>query len=333
VGLLDRLLDALERARRPALRLAVALLVVVAALWLSLPQQTASARHRRTTHHKVVTYYSGVDSRLMAAAIKPIWPQLSGPYCGISTAMAMVNYADELRHQPLRFTSRNAQATVAAANQTAGESQWGHAEPINNYAGITNIAPDFGTDPHSIAYDAAQYAPSGTPFHNYIYRWQFANTTQPAFDDQVAQATTNLARALRAWHEPISVTINAGRHSVLVTAVYTYSSSLAAYPASIASVVFRDPMTAPSVSSFRVDFATWAHGHYPTPSGIYSLWSSYYSSTLDPEPTVGPYTPTTDHPVHWYQGFTWIQRDGASAADVISPDFAFTSTGQVMTTP
>jgi hypothetical protein len=118
---------------------------------------------------------------------------------------------------------------------------------------------------------------------------------------------------------------------VLVTGVYTYSKTLTAYPASIASVVFRDPMAAPKVSSFRVDFATWAHGQYATPSGIYGLWSAYYSSTLDPEPTVGPYAPTADAPAHWYGGFTWIQRDGNSAPDVISPDLAFTSEGKVMT--
>jgi hypothetical protein len=332
MGRLDYLLDALDRARRPALRLALALLVVTAALWVTLPQQAALARHRHA-HRPARVYYSGVDSRLVASAVKPIWPQLGGAYCGIATAMAMVNYEDELLHLPLRFTSRNDQATLAAANQSAGESQWGHATPTNSYAGITNIAPDFGTDPRSIAYDAAQYAPAGTPFHDYIYRWQFDNATQPAFETQVAQATTSLARALRTWHEPISATINAGRHSVLVTAVYTYSSSLGAYPASIASVVFRDPMVAPTISSFRVDFATWAHGHYPTPSGIYGLWSAYYSSTLDPEPTVGPYTPTADHPVHWYQGFTWIQRDGNSAASVASPDLAFMPNGHVMTTP
>ena len=84
--------------------------------------------------------------------------------------------------------------------------------------------------------DAAQYAPNHIPFHDYIYRWQFDNTAPPAFDTQVAQATTSLARALRAWHVPLSVTINGGQHSVLVTGVYTYSASLAAYPASIASV-------------------------------------------------------------------------------------------------
>jgi hypothetical protein len=337
VSLVDRfgiLFDALDRARGPALRLAIALVAVVAALWVTLPQQTAFAR-RHHVYRPPRIYYSGVDTGLLASAIAPIWPQLDGPYCGIATAMAMVNFEDELRHQPLRFTSRDGQSAIATANQSAGESQWGHATPTNAVAGITNIAPDFGTDPRSIAYDAATYAPAGTPYHDYIYRWQFANRRAPPFTTQVAQATTSLARALRQWHEPISVTINAGEHSVLVTGVYTYSSSLAGYPASIASVVFSDPMAAPTVSSFRVDFYTWAHGHYATPAGVYSLWSAYYGSHVDPEPTVGPYTPTAAHPVHWYEGFTWIQPDGNVTPALLSPDLAFTATATAhpMTTP
>jgi len=65
----------------------------------------------------------------------------------------------------------------------------------------------------------------------------------------------------------------------------------------------------------------------------YGLWSAYYSSHLDPEPTVGPYTPTTSAPEHWYGGFTWIQLDGNSGSAQLSPDYAYTSTGKLMTAP
>jgi hypothetical protein len=148
------LFDALDRARGPALRMAISLLVVVAALWVTLPGQTAFARHGHVYRPPQV-YYSGVDTGLLAGEIAPIWPQLDGPYCGIATAMAMVNFDDELRHQPLRFTSRDDQSTIATANQTAGKSRWGYATPTNAVAGITNIAPDFGTDSRAISYDVA----------------------------------------------------------------------------------------------------------------------------------------------------------------------------------
>lgn len=344
----DAVLDFLDRRRLAALRLALALLVVSAALWLGMPQQAAQARHRRVIHHTshhALTYYYGANTTKTAAAITKIWPQMGGAYCGISTAMAMVNYYDETHNLPMRFTSRNDQAAIAMANQTSGASQWGYATSstlsggvnpgTNAFGGITNIAPDFGTDPRSIAYVAATYAPSGTPYHDYIYRWQFANQTAPSFSTQVAQATTSLARSLATWHEPISVTINSGKHSVLVTGISTSSDAAKTYPASITSVVFSDPMSAPKVSRFQVPFATWAGGHFATPSGIYGLWSAYYSSSLDPEPTVGPYTPTVDAPEHWYGGFTWIQLDSNTDKDgkAISPDFAYTSTGDLMTAP
>ena len=119
----DAALDFLDRRRSAALRVAVAFLVVSAALWLGMPQQAAQARHGRTIHrttHHAPSFYYGVDATKMTAAIAKIWPQMNGAYCGVATAMAMVNYEDELRHLPLRFTSRNNQAAIATANQTVG---------------------------------------------------------------------------------------------------------------------------------------------------------------------------------------------------------------------
>lgn len=218
----------------------------------------------------------------------------------------------------------------------------GHATSANAYAGVTNIAPDFGADPRSVAYMTWNYTPPNTFFHDYVYRWQFANATQPSFQTQARQATTNVARALETWHEPVIVVINGGLHVVLVTAVFSYTDPKISYPAQIASVVYRDPMAAPSVSRFEVDFATWSGGHYATPFGTYSLWSLYYGdkavvgdgkNTLDPDPSVGNYMPTAAHPAHCYRGFTWIQRDSNYANGSYSPDYAFTSTGTRMSAP
>ncbi|HEU5348768.1 MAG TPA: hypothetical protein VFU63_09175, partial [Ktedonobacterales bacterium] len=240
------------------------------------------------------------------------------------------------------FTGRTAQTAIAAANQRAGKSRWGYATPVNRYAGITNIAPDYGTDPRSIAYMTYEYTPLNTFFHNYIYRCQFANSTQPAFSTQVLQATTSVARALNAWHEPVNVTINGGMHSVLVTGVYSYNNPSSYYPAQITSVIFRDPAAWPSVSRFQVSFSTWAGGKFSTPAGVYSLWSLYYGdryirgdgrNTYDPEPTVGIYRPTSTYPIHWFRGFAWIQRDNKYANGTYSPDFAFTSKGTLMSAP
>lgn len=331
----------MRRARRLALRLSIALFTLAAALIPMLGSQPTPVSAAGSVYMATPIFY-GADTARMNASIASVWPQYSGPYCGIATAIAAVNYDDLVHGVAMRFTSRTAQTTVASANQTKGASRWGYATPVNKYAGITNIAPDFGADPRSIAYMTYEYTPLNTFFHNYIYRWQFANSTQPAFSTQARQATTNVARALKAWHEPVNVTINGGAHSVLVSGMYSYNDPAAYYPAQIASVVFRDPMFSPSVSRFQVDISTWIGGGLSTPAGVYSLWSLYYGdryvrgdrrNAYDPEPTVGIYKPTSARPIHWYQGFAWIQRDNHYSNGTYSPDYAYSSQGALLTSP
>ena len=333
----------LRRAQRIAFNLALALLLIAAAILSSSRGDIAWASPvaHASPSLPAVTFY-GSDTARTNAAIASIWPQYPGPYCGIETAEAAVNYDDLVHGVGMRFSGRSAQTSVASANQRSGASRWGYARPTNIQAGITNIAPDYGTDPRSIAYMTYNYTPNNTFFHDYIYRWQFANGVQPSFYTQVQQATTSVARALGTWHEPVTVLINGGLHAVLVTGIYTYTNPYASYPAQIASVVYRDPQAWPSVSRFQVSFATWAGGHFSTPFGVYSLWSLYYGDRYnrgdglnrsDVEPSVGIYRPTSAQPIHWYRGFTWIQRDNHWANGTYSPDYAYRSTGSLMTSP
>ena len=337
----------LRRAQWLAFDLSLVMLAVAGALLSTLwsgrtgPSPVAQAGAVLPVASAYATFY-GADTTRTNNAIASIWPQYAGAYCGIETAEAAVNYDDQAHGVRMYFSGRGAQSVVAAANQRSGSSRWGYATPTNRYAGITNISPDIGADPRSIAYMTWNYTPANTFFHDYIYRWQFANGAPPSFTTQAQQATTSFARALETWHEPINVPINGGLHSVLVTGVYAYNDPARNYPAQIASVVYRDPLAWPSVSRFQVAFSTWVGGRFSTPFGVYALWSLYYGdrfsrgdgrNTSDPEPTVGIYRPTSARPIHWFRGFTWIQRDNHYANGTYSPDFAYTSTGSLMTAP
>ena len=332
-------------AQRVALRLSAILLFLAGALlataWRAGPGTALAAPASPAAPAAVAIFY-GADTTRTNNAIRNIWPQARGPFCGIETSLAVVNYNDQSRGLAMRFTSRNDQNVIAARNQTSGASQWGYPTPLSPCGGKTNISRDSGTDPRSIAYMTWNYTPNNTYYHDTIYRWQFANSVKPSYYTQVLQATTSVARALETWHEPLTVQINGGLHSVLVTGVYSYTDPARSYPAQISSIVYRDPMAAPSVSRFQVSIGVWAGGHFNTPYGVYALWSLYYGdryivgdrkNTSNPEPAVGMYTPNASHPVHWDLGFTWIQRDSHIANGAWNPDWAYTSTGVRMTAP
>src|SRR5262249_14076578 len=149
-----------------------------------------------------------------------IWPQSTSRACGIADAVAIVNYDFLKNGYGLRFTTSGGQLTMEKNNQTAGASRWGYAKPTNAWGGITNIAPDFGTDPRSIAYDINHYDLHGNYIHNYIYRWPFAHTTVPSHWLQGQEAFTLITRQFENFKAPVVVFINGGIHSVVVTGAW-----------------------------------------------------------------------------------------------------------------
>ena len=271
------------------------------------------------------TFFGAYESIIPPSIGGTIWPQSSSNACAIADAIAIVNY-DHLRYgYPLTFTSSSAQTMIRKFNQVTGQSQWGHATPTNLWGGITNIAPDFGNDPRSVAYMIKRYDLSWFTYHNYIYRWQFAHSTEPSFSTQAREATTLLARVLYNSKAPAVVFINGGLHSVVVTGMWSTENPNTHFPANITGLVYRDSEGSGSVSRQEVSISAWIGGGYANPFGVYSLWSRYYGdlntvgdmkNKYDPEPTVGIYKPTSANPHHWYRGFTWVQRDAGTTTSV-----------------
>lgn len=348
--------------RRVVVRLSLALFLMASAILAYGWQAGTSAFF--TAHAASQTYAScstctgtfyGGTSATMDAVIAQVWPQTSANACGIENAIAMVNYDDLYSGSSRKFTTSANQGYVAGDNNRylSNASQWGAAKPYNQWGGYTNIAPDYGTDPRSIAFMMWFYSLSNRYFHDHIYRWQFAHSTQPSFTTQAMEATTGFVQALQAFQEPVSVTINGGLHSVVVSGAWSSNDPSQNYPAGIQGVVYRDPEgnndpNSPYYSRQEVDINTWIGGNYGVNQGNpwggtpYSLWSFYYGdkysrggggNTADPEPTVGPYIPGSGQ-VHWYHGFTWIQRDNIYSGNQWNPDWAINDVSvTVMTTP
>lgn len=263
------------------------------------------------------TFY-GSNSTYINNATQNTWPQASGPYCGIETAIAITNYADQVYGTGLRFNSSSSQYSVASDNNsTSAESQWGYVLKSGNVvAGKSNISLDFGTDPRSIAYMSYWYTPPGYYYHDYIYNWYMVHSTQPSYSQQVLEATTAMGMWLELNGDPLSVAINEGQHSILVTGVYSTNPPVTYFPAAITGVTYRDPQNGNHVT---VDIGTWTNGF----SCGYDLWKNYYgyNNSVDPEPSVGIYTPTYLYPYNWFNGFNFISRDNNSGYP--SPDWEY----------
>lgn len=107
----------MTHAQRVALRLSIVLLALAGAL-LATAWHGASG-WAPTAQASAGTFYGG-DTTWTINAIRSIWPQAAGPYCGIETAEAAVNYNDEVRGVGMRFRSTADQRAVAQNNQASG---------------------------------------------------------------------------------------------------------------------------------------------------------------------------------------------------------------------
>ncbi|HZC07254.1 MAG TPA: hypothetical protein VE338_16590, partial [Ktedonobacterales bacterium] len=152
--------------------------------------------------------------------------------------------------------------------------------------GVTaDIAQDFGTDPRSLAYGLTEV--TGTQYHAVV-------DTNGAWD-----ATKWIVHDILTYRQPISVFVDHGQHSVIVSGVEAKSNPLTD-PGSITAIHVWDPGSAASNSAIQssmhevVPLSVWLGGSTDLGFAQYFKYpyaaNQYGAYPFDPDPSVGPYT-------------------------------------------
>lgn len=255
-----------------------------------------------------------------AAATAAGWPQINGNWCGIATVALIADFLN-----PKNPISQNAVAGMLSGSSSI--SEWGTPPWNQAYGtpGVTaDIAEDFGTDPRSLAYGMTMA--TGRSYHMVV-------DTGGAWD-----ATVAIVRTIIMTGQPVSVFVDHGQHSVIVSGVDVAApgDNPLTNPSSITYIHVWDPGNAASNSGIQrtmsepVPLNTWLSG-YSDGGGEY--FKHPYSNNpigsiqLDPDPSVGPYTFVPALYNHlWVGHYVWISPYGPYFGPT-SPDWAVTPGG------
>lgn len=294
------------------------------------------------------TFYGANESWVGLAATE--WPQRNNNWCGIANVEVLANYTFQAATgNPNYFPFGNpsgtpaggrSQATIAADlnNTSVAVSQWG----VPSWNGIgpgfqADIARDGGTDPRAIAWASLYESAAGVylrqPHPGYLPpRWatRAYSIHDVIYHGGVSQALTGLARMLETYRMPVSITMAHGLHSDIVSGLYSTNDPNSSSTAAVTAINTWDPAVgAPGGGYQSSREATWDVYSFTTNP---DMWGTTYQSNsgYDPDPAVGPYTPTKSYPTHWINYYTLIGPDGHTS---VSPDFALDENGNVMTHP
>jgi hypothetical protein len=260
------------------------------------------------------------NNDLAAASVAAGWPQSKGNWCGIATVALIADFLN-----PGKPTSQGTVAGILSGSSSI--SEWGSAPWIapNGTPGVTaDISEDFGTDPRSLAYGMTMA--TGRSYH-------MAVDTGSAWD-----ATIAIVRTIILTGQPVSVFVDHGQHSVVVSGVEANGDPLT-NPGSITIIHVWDPGNVTSNSGIqrtmqeRVPLNVWLSG-YSDGGGEY--FKHPYSNNpigsvlLDPDPSVGPYAYVGALFNHlWVGHYVWITPYGPYFG-LTSPDWAVTPGGELI---
>jgi hypothetical protein len=281
-------------ARRRWLRsLALVLtLVVGSALVTTLPRLV------RATPSHAATSVGVSDTQMQAAVNAAGWPQQGNNWCGIATVAAIANYLGD----------HVSQSAVNGYLKSSGAvSQWG--TPSWNGVGpgvAADISRDSGTDPRALA----------LAMRTFGGHWY----SQMVDEYSAWDATGQLAADLENAHEPISVIVDSGQHSIVVSQM-SANGDPAWNPGAITSLTLWDPGYGTPAGLLWAQKVTVSLGQWLSWGG---LWGSVYDDWLDPDPAVGPYTydPAIGNYQHLWTGHYVYIRPGGIAG--VSADWAVT---------
>lgn len=260
--------------------------------------------------------YRGADETQMQLAVQAAaWPQQKDNWCGISTVAAIARY---------QHATVTQQIVADYLNSQAAASEWG--TPTYNGMGpsfLGDIARDGGTDPRALAAGLAQEV--GQPYHQFV-------ALSSAYN-----ATAHLVADVVRTKGPISVIVNHGLHSVVVSGVYSTGDPVAD-PGSVTALVVWDPgvnSTFGSIQSTQravVPINIWlSDAHY---WGLPYDANYFGSIPFDPDPAVGPYTydPTKGNNAHlWITHYVYIRPDASTDLSAsVNVDWAFSQSGALI---
>lgn len=301
-------------AARRWLLAAVATLLLVALVGGALVFATLFA-HASTRQSLTSTLYGASTAQTQTAVNAAQWPQQKSDWCGVATVAAVAQFGGKTVTQ---------QNVADYMNSSAGVSAWGTPSYVGYGPDVkADIARDFGTDPRSIAAGLANA--TGATYHQLV--------DLISSNDATNRLVADLARA----QQPISVLVDHGAHSVLVSAVYA-TANPATNPGSVTALVVWDPgvgapnagiqatqMAVVPISTWLGDPRYWGESYQPNYFGPYAA---------DPDPAVGPYTNDPSHNEYthlWIGHYVYLRPDATSDAFTgVSVDWAFNQSGALI---
>ena len=254
------------------------------------------------------------------AAAAAGWPQQFSNWCGVATIGLVANYLG---------SSISQSAILGILNDPNNQSRWSYPAPSSAYWGpyvATDISGDFGTDPRSLA--KGMTVATGRLYHVKV-------DVNGAWD-----TTVHIVHDMLTARQPISVFVDHGMHSVIVSGVEATGDPLS-NPNSITAIHVWDPgggvnrVGIQSTQHAVVPINTWLSGAIAW-SGSFYLASPYAANiyqgrALDPDPAVGPYAYKAAAGNHLWIGHNiYISPLASNETAGLSPDWELNQSGTLI---